>query len=245
MARRLFFVDAIHNQRAELSGSEAEHLTRVLRVKKGQRFEVSDNRALYLAEVDLARKEQVIFRLVEKLETPPLPVRIHLAAALIKFERFEWLLEKAAELGAEQVTPVVAGRSEKGLEQAARKRLERWRRILRESSQQARRWRMPELLGPAPLAGVLSTAGLRYMLDEAPAAPLLDVLPQQRSRSDVVALLVGPEGGWTEAERQAARQADWIAASLGPTILRAETAAAAAVAIISAAWQARGLCGTG
>src|SRR5262245_44448745 len=124
---------------AELRGEEARHLTRVLRVEPGQRFELSDNRTAYLAEIAEARGERVVFRVLEPIAAPELPVRITLCAALIKFDRFEWIVEKATELGVEKILPVETARVEKGLLEASRKRSERWTRIARESSQQSRR----------------------------------------------------------------------------------------------------------
>src|SRR5262245_50507093 len=135
--RRRFFVDQIRNGHAQLAGDDARHLTRVLRVEAGQRYEISDNRTAYLAEIETARKEIVVFRTLEKLPTEPERARIVLCAALIKFDRFEWMIEKAAELGAAEIVPVQCVRSERGLDRAAQKRIERWRRIALEASQQS------------------------------------------------------------------------------------------------------------
>ena len=129
MARRRFFVDAVHSGRARISGVDAQHLTRVLRVQPGQQFEISDNRNVYLAEVQSARKDGVDFAILRQMEALAPAVHVTLFAALIKFERFEWLLEKATELGVERIVPVETERSEKGLAQAAGKRLARWNRI--------------------------------------------------------------------------------------------------------------------
>jgi 16S rRNA (uracil1498-N3)-methyltransferase len=238
MARRLFFVDGVHSGKAEILGDEAGHLTKVLRVEKGQRYEISDNEHLYLGEVELARREQVVFRILEKLEARELPLRLNLYASLIKFDHFEWMIEKATELGVERVVPVITERSEKGLDRAAGKRLERWRRIARESSQQSRRWRTPEVDEAIAFREALSAPGLRYRLEESGAArPILEVLPGDRRAEDAVSVLAGPEGGWTEGERRGAEGAGWLAVSLGPTVLRTETAAIAALAILSATWQ--------
>src|SRR5947208_894161 len=146
VARRRFFVEGVRNGAAELRGDEARHLTRVLRVEPGQRFEISDNERAFLAEVQEARGERVVFRLLEPLVSVPPPVRVTLCAALIKFDRFEWIVEKATELGVERILPVDATRTEKGLMDASRKRAERWQRIAREASQQSRRVRAPEIL---------------------------------------------------------------------------------------------------
>src|SRR6202046_4056248 len=152
--RRRFFVDEVRSGRAEISGDDARHLTRVLRVEPGQRYEISDNRHVYLAEVDTARKEHVTFRTLEKLAEPAPAVRMILCAALIKFDHFEWMIEKATELGVSEIVPVETIRSERGLERAAWKRIERWRRIALESSQQSRRAYLPEVSEPKSLRDV-------------------------------------------------------------------------------------------
>lgn len=239
MARRRFFIDSVHHGQARVSGDEAHHLTRVLRVEAGQKFEISDNRGVYLAEVESARKDLVTFAILERLDTPVPVVHTTLLASLIKFERFEWLVEKATELGVERVIPVEAERSEKGLAQAAAKRLGRWRRIAREASEQSRRARLPEIESPVCLQAALeSSAGYRYALEEEAAPPLLAVLPAVRRPEDQVTMLAGPEGGWTDRERAAISAAGWTAVSLGCEILRAETAAIAGLAILNAAWVA-------
>ena len=236
--RRRFFVYQVRNGHAEISGQDARHLTRVLRVEAGQRYEISDNRNVYLAEIETARKEHVIFRTIEKLAAEQPPLHVILCAAIVKFDHFEWMIEKATELGAARMLPVIAARTEKGLDKAAHKRLERWRRIGMEASQQSRRAHLPEVSEPVNLTEALAiSATHRYALDENPAAPpLAAALPPQRNPCDSVALLIGPEGGWTEEERAEFTSAGWRAVSLGPLILRAETAAIAALAVIHSAW---------
>ncbi len=236
--RRRFFVDEVRSGRAEISGDDARHLTRVLRVEAGQRYEISDNHHVYLAEVDAARKEHVTFRTLEKLAAPAPTVRLVLCAALIKFDHFEWMIEKATELGVSEIVPVETIRSERGLERAAHKRVERWRRIALEASQQSRRAFLPEVSEPEPLRDALAReATYRFALDENPAArPISAALPSVRDPQDTVAMLIGPEGGWTDEERDQFTAGAWSAVSLGPLILRAETAALAALAIVNSAW---------
>lgn len=227
---------------AELRGEEARHLTRVLRAEAGQRYEICDNQSVYLAEIEEARGDRVVFRVVERVEAAGLPVRIALYAALIKFDRFEWMIEKVTELGVERIVPVETGRCDKGLMEASRKRSERWVRIARESSQQSRRARMPEIVAAVRFEQAVSAeVEHRYFLEEGGAPPLLRVLPEAASEADRVALLVGPEGGWTETERNAAAIAGWRPVSLGPQILRAETASVAGVAVLANGWMARAL----
>jgi len=238
MARRRFFVPEIRRGSAELTGRDAEHLVRVLRAESGQVYELSDNRDLYLAEVEVARKSLVSFRVLEKMDTPVPAVHVCLLAALIKFERFEWLIEKATELGVSTIQPIESARTERGLAEAAIKRLSRWEKVALEASQQSRRVHLPRIEPPFRLAKSLQMdANVRLLLDESPAArPILNSLPPERTPADHVALLVGPEGGWTDEERAQAVGNGWLACSLGPGILRAETAAVAALAVIQAAW---------
>ena len=237
MARRRFFVDAVRGGLAELRGDEARHLTRVLRAEAGVRYEISDNQSAYLAEIAEARGDRVVFRVLEPIASPDLPVRITLVAALIKFDRFEWMIEKATELGVERILPVETARSEKGLFEASGKRTERWIRIARESSQQSRRVRAPEILPAVRLEVSLGEpAEHRYWLEEAGAPPLLRRLPASPQPFASVALFIGPEGGWTDGERAQAVTAGWQPVSLGPLVLRAETAAAAAIGLVMNAW---------
>jgi 16S rRNA (uracil1498-N3)-methyltransferase len=239
MARRRFFVPAIHNDTAVLRGEEAHHLTHVLRAKTGQLYEISDNRSAYLAEIAAIGEREVLFHVRGPVasETPRADLRLY--AALIKFDRFEWMVEKATELGVSVIVPVDARRSEKGLLTAAGKRVERWRRIAHESSQQSRRLRLPEVLEPSRLSVALADrSACRLFLDEGGGRPLSEAAQKQET-----AFAVGPEGGWTDSERTSFVEAGWEAVSLGPAVLRAETAAIAALAILShACWvRATGL----
>src|SRR3984957_18686127 len=192
--RRRFFVDEVRSGRAEISGDDARHLTRVLRVEAGERYEISDNRNVYLAEIDTARKEHVTFRTLEKLAPPAPTCRLILCAALIKFDRFEWMIEKATELGVAEIVPVETVRSERGLERAAHKRVDRWRRIAVEASQQSRRPHLPVVHEPVSFEEALSTQDAqRYVLDESPGGVSLVRIHNPK---DTIALLIGPEGGW-------------------------------------------------
>jgi 16S rRNA (uracil1498-N3)-methyltransferase len=228
MARRLFFVPEVHSGRAELRGEEARHLSKVLRVERGQTFEISDNAHRYLAEVEAAHQDLVSFRILEKLAAPEERCRITIAVALIRFDRLETVFEKATELGAHKIVPFASDRSEDGLERAAVKRVARWRKIALESAQQCRRTHLPVVEEPAAFKDVLgSEAEQRLFLDE----NCRDLLSPASAGS--AALIVGPEGGWTERERKAALETGWTAVSLGPRILRAETAAIAGLAILT------------
>ena len=236
MARRRFFVDQVHQGQAEITGENAHHLTRVLRVEVGQKFEITDNERAWLASVESVHKDLVRFTLFEELPPGPDLPAITLYLALIKFERFEWAVEKATELGVTRIVPVNAARSEQGLFQAAKKRSERWRRIAREASEQSRRLRTPDIGDAVRLAEALKAdATHRCWFDEQPGAtPLIDTF--RFAASESAAAFIGPEGGWTEAEREQFRAAGWTAVSLGPLVLRAETAVCAALGVLSQMW---------
>jgi len=226
----------MHDNRASLTGDDARHLARVLRAEPGQRYEISDNQRAYLAEITDITAHLVTFTVIEPLPATPPPPEITLYAALIKFDRFEWLIEKATELGVSRLVPVDAERTEKGLAAASAKRIDRWRKIARESSQQSRRLRLPEI-SPVQLfpAAVADASPRRFFLDEQPGAPLLLQALPPGAPQDAVVVLTGPEGGWTDRERAAAVNAGWKLVSLGANILRAETAAIAALAVLSQA----------
>jgi 16S rRNA (uracil1498-N3)-methyltransferase len=236
MARRRFFVNQVRSGFAELAGESAQHLTRVLRVEKGQTFEITDNSRVWLATIESARRDLVRFEITEELDAGPAAAPVALYLALIKFDRFEWAVEKATELGVTRIVPVAAARSERGLFDGGQKRADRWRRIAQEASEQSRRLRVPEVDVPARMIQVLNdTSTHRFWCDERPGAPVLaDVFRPEAG--DSTALLIGPEGGWTDPEREQFAAAGWRGVSLGPLVLRAETAVCAALAVVAQKW---------
>ncbi len=178
--------------------------------------------------------ERVEFELGDEVAASD-SVPITLLLAVFKFDRMEWAIEKCTELNVTFIVPVIARRTEKHLALAAEKRVERWRRIAREASEQARRVTPPEIGEPVKLSAALDVAAdLRIVLAETEREQGLSDILGARLNSPSLALAVGAEGGWTPDELQSFEQAGWIAASLGTTILRAETAAIAAVAIARA-----------
>ncbi len=228
MARRLFFVPSVHRGKAELHGEDAKHLTRVLRVEPGQLYHVSDNQQLYLAEVETAHKGLVSFVVKEELDFERPPVAITLYASLIKFDHWEWMLEKVTELNVSRIVPVRAERTDKGLDQAAVKRSERWKKIILEAGQQSRRVVLPELTDIIPFEeAVQSTADVKLFCDEEGGIHPRELIGR---KVESAAILIGPEGGWTEKERVMA--SEWKPISLGKNVLRAETAAMAALTTI-------------
>jgi 16S rRNA (uracil1498-N3)-methyltransferase len=229
--RRRFFVDKFENGRAAMEGEAAHHLGRVLRAEPGQLYELSDGTSVWLGRIDIVTRERVDFALVEELASRVEQLRTELLLAVVKFDAFEWALEKATELGVSRIVPLAAARSEKALVAAAAKRAERWRKILLESAQQCRRVALPEL---EPIAKPAATfgeykEGARIMFSEAAEARTLrEVLSGVCAERAVLA--IGPEGGWTEGEVDSARAAGFQEASLGKLILRTETAVVAGLA---------------
>lgn len=234
MSRRRFFVPAFEGQVATLAGEQVHHLGRVLRARPGQLYELSDGRQLWLARIRRVERQSIAFELVEEIPVRVSALEIILLAAVVKFARMEWYLEKATELGVTEILPIAARRSDPRLVEAAARRRARWEKILREAAEQARRLPLPVLRDPARLPAAVASldADLKILLSESPDAPPLKSVLRAVPCARRVALAIGPEGGWTAEELRAARAAGFQAASLGPIILRSETAVLAALAAV-------------
>ena len=232
MTRRRWIADRIAGNRAWLTGSNAEHLARVLRAKPGQQFDIAAAGLLRTGTVISISPDEVEFELGEPLSSPPLP-QISVFLSIFKFDRMEWAIEKLTELGVATIFPLVARRTEAHLAKAAEKRVERWRKITHEAAQQARRIEPPQIASPRPLkSAIRSVEGARIVLSEVEESVSLKLALGEARPPISVAL--GPEGGWTSEELLLFQESGWKAASLGNTILRAETAAIVAVAVVMA-----------
>ena len=211
-----------------MTGDAAHHLGRVLRAEPGQLYELSDGKTAWLSRIEKVARDRVEFALVERIAGREATLHTTLLLAIVKFDSFEWALEKATELGVRAIVPLAAARSEKALLHAAEKRAERWRKILLEAAQQSRRVSLPELKPlEKPEDAFRRADGFKVMLSEKAEVQLLkDIMPQQ-ARGAVLA--IGPEGGWTEEEFAAAAGAGFQQASLGQLILRTETAVVCAL----------------
>lgn len=232
MTRRRWIADEVSGDRAALTGAHAAHLARVLRARVGQEFDISTGETVRRGRVVSVSDQRVDFELAEEVGAA-IESAITLLLAVFKFDRFEWAVEKCTELGVERIVPVIARRTDAHLAHAAVKRVARWERIAREAAQQSRRVAPPEIASPVKLKeAIAQVEGSRIVLSEVEDGTMLrDVLADAGDASIVLA--VGPEGGWSEDELKMFADADWRAASLGPTILRAETAAIAACAVVS------------
>src|ERR1700687_2071604 len=244
--RRRFFVERFENAAAVLHGEAAHHLGRVLRAEPGQLYDLSDGESVWLARTEEIGRDAVEFALVERLPVIIPQLRITLLLAIVKFDRFEWAIEKATELGADEIVPLAAERSEKGLVAASAKRAARWKKVLLESAQQSRRLRVPLLHDAAKPreAFLAANSQARVLLSERTGAkPMRELLePASTSGRDretlSLAIAIGPEGGWTDVEFAAAADSGFAEAALGINILRTETAVCAALAAAQYAFGA-------
>lgn len=233
-----FFVTpgALNGDHVRLADADlARQLARVLRLRPGDRVLLLDGLGMQyevaLTEIGREHVAGAVIRRGPAGGEPAVAVTIYLA--LLRAERFEWALQKSVELGAMRIVPVRFARSLPG-ERADERKLERWRRIVREAAEQACRGRLPELAAPLDFAAACAeaaSADVRLILweREAPALPArLRTAPQPAT----IALFSGPEGGISEAELTSADAHGIMRVSLGPRILRAETAPIAALAAI-------------
>jgi 16S rRNA (uracil1498-N3)-methyltransferase len=239
MTRRRWIAEHWDEATAIILGAQAEHMARVLRAQPGMEVDVVAGGHVFHAEVAAASPAEVRFNLIAEVQADPaLPVTLVLA--VYKFDRMEWAIEKATELGVAALAPMLARRTEKHLALAANNRVERWRRIAHEAAQQSRRSDVPLVNDPAPLASLVRAASqstrivlaeqertttLRHAIEEAAAAA--------EEEMPTLEIAIGPEGGWAPEEEALFDANGWRAASLGPRILRAETAAIAALAVVA------------
>jgi 16S rRNA (uracil1498-N3)-methyltransferase len=239
MTRRRWIADEVSGDTAALVGEHAAHLARVLRAEVGQEFDIATGDDIRRGTITTISYDRVEFALgvkahrKRKLTSLSGPPKITLALAIFKFDRMEWAIEKCTEIGVARIIPVIARRSDAHLAAAAVKRHERWLRIVRQAAEQSRRAAPPEIAAPVKLkelgSVVSAESATRVVLAESEEdTRLADAL--QSSPSEI-ALAVGPEGGWADGELSWFYDEGWVAASLGDTILRTETAAIVATAL--------------
>lgn len=233
MTRRRWIADEVSANTAALTGANAAHLARVLRARVGQEFDLVAGDRLRRAVVTRVDHERVEFSLHETLDAAAL-LEIVVLLSVFKFDGFEWAVEKCTELGAARIVPILARRTDSNLAHAAAKRVERWRKIAFEASQQSRRLSPPAIDDPIRLKDAVGIDfATRVLLSENEKNISLREL-LERSTKLPLALAVGPEGGWSEEEEKLFASSGWSAVTLGATVLRAETAAIAALAVANA-----------
>jgi 16S rRNA (uracil1498-N3)-methyltransferase len=231
MTRRRWITDEVSGDRAALVGEHAQHLVRVLRARVGQEFDIIALGIVRQARITSVEESRVEFELGADVPAP-VTQKITLLISIFKFDRMEWAIEKCTELGVARIVPVIAQRTETHLASAAIKRVERWQRIAHQASEQSRRASVPEIVPPTKLKdAITASTGTRIVLSELEEqGRLRDLISEDASVE--LTLAFGPEGGWTDPELALFREAGWKSATLGNTILRAETAIIAAVAIV-------------
>jgi 16S rRNA (uracil1498-N3)-methyltransferase len=242
MTRRRWIADEWDDHSASLKGEQAAHLIRVLRAQAGMECDMVAGDRVWRAVISGVSGDAVRFTLLSEVEADPaLPVTLLLS--IFKFDRMEWIIEKATELGAERFIPMTARRSEKHLAQAAPARVERWRRVAREAAKQSRRSDVPVVEDVISLKSAVNIRaaglGLSLLLAEQERSRTLYAamqagLQQPTMERPAVHFAVGPEGGWTAEEEALFQSEAWQPVSLGPRILRAETAGITAMAVIAA-----------
>jgi 16S rRNA (uracil1498-N3)-methyltransferase len=242
MTRRRWIADDWNDRTASLKGEQAAHLIRVLRAQTGMECDMVAGDRVWRAVISGVSGDAVQFTLLSEVEAEPaLPVTLLLA--VFKFDRMEWIIEKATELGAERLIPMIARRSEKHLVQAAPARVDRWRRVAREAAKQSRRSDVPAVEEVVSLKAAMhiraAKPGLNLLLAEQERSNTLYAamqagLQQPALKKPAIHLAVGPEGGWTAEEEALFAAEGWQAVSLGPRILRAETAGITAMAVVAA-----------
>lgn len=235
MTRRRWIADQWDDSSAWLRGEQAAHLIRVLRAEAGMECDMVAGDRVWRAVIAGVTGDTVRFNLMAEVEADPaLPVTVLLS--VFKFDRMEWVIEKATELGAKRIVPMIARRSEKHLAQTAQSRVERWRRIVRESAKQSRRSDIPVVDDVVALKSAVSIkpeSGLCLLLAEQERERTLYAVVQHFEKGSIH-FAVGPEGGWTAEEEALFIAESWKPVSLGPRILRAETAGITAMAVLAA-----------
>jgi 16S rRNA (uracil1498-N3)-methyltransferase len=231
MTRRRWIADEVSGNQAALTGEHADHLVHVLRARVGQEFDIATGDVVRQGRIMTIQPSRVDFELGEELPAADTP-KVTLLLAIFKFDRMEWAIEKCTELGVSRIVPVIARRTDVHLGSAAAKRADRWRKIALQAAEQSRRAGPPEVAPPTKLQEALKQIvdSHRIVLSESEQQKLLRDVLAGNPEAEIV-LAIGPEGGWTDDELELFKQAGWTSASLGVTILRAETAAIAATAI--------------
>jgi 16S rRNA (uracil1498-N3)-methyltransferase len=239
MTRRRWIAEHWDDATATIVGAQAEHMARVLRAQPGMEADVVAGGHVFHAQVAAIAPGEVRFNLIAEVQADP-ALHVTLVLSVFKFDHMEWSIEKATELGVAAIAPVIARRTEKHLAQAAEKRAERWRRIAHEAAKQSRRSDVPEIHDPISLSERVKadSRATRIVLAEQERTTTLrnamnESVASAKQEMPTLELAIGPEGGWAPEEEALFDAYGWLAVSLGPRILRAETAAIAALAVVA------------
>ncbi len=242
---RRFIVDVIRirDGLCSITGSEARHITRVLRMGRGDRFILIDGKGTrFQAAIESANRREVLVTLEKPLPKPPSsPAEITLCQALLKSRAMDYAVEKTSELGVYRLLPFSSERTVVRLDEDRSFRKERhWREIAHSAAKQSDRGTTAEI-GPISsfrdlLGHLKQEEALKVVLWEDERAKDLKGLLKESPPAKKFVGIVGPEGGFAQEEIEVAREAGFTSVSLGQRVLRAETAAVAMVAIVQYEW---------
>ena len=236
----VFFItaDQIHGATVTVTGSLLDHLRSSLRVRTGERIWVGDeSRRRCLIEVTHVDRRELRGTVIEQCTGPsPSTPRLLVGQAILKGERMDWAIQKTTELGVAVIVPLVSEHTiVRPKQMRVGSRQERWQRIAAEAAQQSERWDMPAIGTPCTAMEFFSTpaqAALKLILSERGTGQSLNVVTLPSSPTQTIALAIGPEGGWRDVELAQANASGFLPVTLGARILRAETAALAAVSVL-------------
>lgn len=230
-----------------LDGEEHHHLSKVARIRPREKVWLFDERGTnYLARVEEITQERTRLAILERQVTAEPRVKITLAQALIKSKKMESILQKATELGATTIIPVITTRTVVRIEERAEKKLERWQKIINAAAKQSKISFLPSIFSPVTLEKLVKERdeAKKLVLSENKGKYLRDILIQgsdsgveREEPPSSVLILVGPEGGWTREEEEYILDHGYEAVSLGRQVLRAETASLSSLAMISHFWN--------
>lgn len=234
-----FFVaaDAVVPPVIRIEGPLLRHLRDSLRLHPGEPLVVTDDQGRrYRTEITQVTEKAIECRIVDTATAPVrTSPRVVLAQAILKSEKMDWVIQKATELGVDTIVPVQTKHGVVKLKpERVENQLARWQRIALEAAQQSERWTVPTIDKPTDLAKAASSypAAAKLVLAERSSDMSMAAVPLQTEPDQSVVLLIGPEGGWDEAELHSLREQGCTVLTLGPRILRAETAAVAAISIL-------------
>jgi 16S rRNA (uracil1498-N3)-methyltransferase len=241
-----FFAPALDpgDETVTLPREEAEHLTRVLRLTVGDTVAVFDGRGSeFMARVAAAARREVCLQIVSRLDPSPEPaVALTLVQAVLKGDKMDDIVRDAVMLGVAAIHPIVTKRTETTVAALIKgARLDRWRRIALASVKQSRRATLPEVRTPLRLEDFLDDppAAVRLMLVEPGTSAVVEPIGSLRGGATPpdAAVLVGPEGGWSEEEWTVARSRGVRLITLGHRTLRADAVPVAAISVLQFLWN--------
>lgn len=235
--RRFFSPQPLSGQEVTLEGQVVRHLIQVLRMQPGDEFEVFDGQVRFHAQLLEGTKKQARLALLKRLDDlPASPLKTHLGQAISKGDRMDWVMQKATELGVSEITPLYTQRGEVRLKgEREEKKLQHWQQVAISACEQCGRSDLPRINPPIHLATWLAERQetKRFLLHPEGVATSSGL---QGANPGQVALLIGPEGGLSAEEVTSAQQQGFTGLTLGPRILRTETAPLVALSLLQDRW---------